>query len=156
MILTECEQVEARARCGANDILPGLTGWAQTNGRDAVTVEKKARLDGWWRGERGHVYQIPISDRAGQAGLLPVLLGEEETPGSDKVRLALGPSARKEGGDGSVFLPIGVILRISDWTAMRVRLWGPHRFRWQLGLQARGDVRLGCLRARARASNASI
>ena len=46
MILAEYEQIEARARYGANDIRPGLTGWAQINGRDAVTVEEKARLDG--------------------------------------------------------------------------------------------------------------
>ena len=47
MILADYEQIEARARYGANDIRPGLTGWAQINGRDAVTVEEKARLDGW-------------------------------------------------------------------------------------------------------------
>ena len=46
MILADYEQIEARARYGANDIRPGLTGWAQINGRDAVTVEEKARLDG--------------------------------------------------------------------------------------------------------------
>ena len=34
----------------------------------------------------------------GQAGLLPVLLGEEEAREADKARLALGPSARKEWG----------------------------------------------------------
>ena len=34
----------------------------------------------------------------GQAGLLPVLLGEEEAREADKARLALGPSARKERG----------------------------------------------------------
>ena len=32
----------------------------------------------------------------GQAGLLPILFGEEEARGADKARLALGPSARKE------------------------------------------------------------
>ena len=32
----------------------------------------------------------------GQAGLLPVLFGEEEAREADKARLALGPSARKE------------------------------------------------------------
>ena len=47
MILAEYEQIEARSRYGANDIRPGLTGWARINGRDAVTVEEKARLDGW-------------------------------------------------------------------------------------------------------------
>ena len=38
----------------------------------------------------------------GQAGLLPVLLGEEEAREADKARLALGPSARKEWGEASV------------------------------------------------------
>ena len=31
---------------GANDIKPGLTGWAQINGRDELPIEQKARLDG--------------------------------------------------------------------------------------------------------------
>ena len=38
----------------------------------------------------------------GQAGLLPVLLWEEEAREADKARLAFGPSARKEwGGEAS-------------------------------------------------------
>ena len=56
----------------------------------------------------------------GQAGLLPVLFGEEEAREADKARLTLGPSARKEWGEaGRRLLPIGVFLRILDWTAMR-------------------------------------
>ena len=31
---------------GANDITPGLTGWAQVNRRDELTIEDKARLNG--------------------------------------------------------------------------------------------------------------
>ena len=46
MILAEYDQIQARDRYGANDIRPGLTGWAQVNGRDGVTVEDNARLDG--------------------------------------------------------------------------------------------------------------
>ena len=46
MILAEYEPIETRSRYGVNDIRLGLTGWAQINGRDAVTVEEKARLDG--------------------------------------------------------------------------------------------------------------
>ncbi|MBD2847561.1 sugar transferase [Paenibacillus sp. IB182496] len=38
--------LEARDRYGANAILPGLTGWAQINGRDELEIEEKARLDG--------------------------------------------------------------------------------------------------------------
>lgn len=35
-----------RDRYGANDIRPGLTGWAQINGRDELPIEVKARYDG--------------------------------------------------------------------------------------------------------------
>ena len=35
-----------RAKYGANDVTPGLTGWAQINGRDELPIEEKARLDG--------------------------------------------------------------------------------------------------------------
>lgn len=38
--------IEMRDRYGANDIMPGLTGWAQVNGRDELEVEEKAKLDG--------------------------------------------------------------------------------------------------------------
>lgn len=35
-----------RDKYGANDIKPGLTGWAQIRGRDELKIEEKARLDG--------------------------------------------------------------------------------------------------------------
>ena len=38
--------VAERDKYGANDIKPGLTGWAQINGRDELEIEEKARLDG--------------------------------------------------------------------------------------------------------------
>lgn len=38
--------VAEREKYGANDILPGLTGWAQINGRDELEIAEKARLDG--------------------------------------------------------------------------------------------------------------
>lgn len=38
--------VAERDKYGANDILPGLTGWAQINGRDELEIADKARLDG--------------------------------------------------------------------------------------------------------------
>lgn len=49
MILQEVDQIEERDRYGANDIKPGLTGWAQINGRDMVNVQDKAALDGDYR-----------------------------------------------------------------------------------------------------------
>ena len=38
--------IEERDRYGANDVLPGLTGWAQINGRDELEIPVKAKLDG--------------------------------------------------------------------------------------------------------------
>ena len=37
---------EERAKYGANNVKPGLSGWAQINGRDELPIEVKARLDG--------------------------------------------------------------------------------------------------------------
>ena len=38
--------IAERDKYGANDVTPGLTGWAQVNGRDELEIEEKARLDG--------------------------------------------------------------------------------------------------------------
>jgi len=38
--------IEERDKYGANDVLPGLTGWAQVNGRDELEIPVKARYDG--------------------------------------------------------------------------------------------------------------
>jgi len=38
--------IEERDKYGANEIRPGLTGWAQINGRDELPIEVKAKLDG--------------------------------------------------------------------------------------------------------------
>lgn len=38
--------IAERDKYGANDIMPGLTGWAQINGRDELAIDVKAKLDG--------------------------------------------------------------------------------------------------------------
>lgn len=38
--------IALRDEYGANDVMPGLTGWAQINGRDELPLDVKARLDG--------------------------------------------------------------------------------------------------------------
>lgn len=40
--------LEERDKYGANDVCPGLTGWAQIHGRDELEIEEKARLDGYY------------------------------------------------------------------------------------------------------------
>lgn len=38
--------IEERDKYGANDVRPGLSGWAQINGRDELPIDVKARFDG--------------------------------------------------------------------------------------------------------------
>jgi O-antigen biosynthesis protein WbqP len=38
--------IAERDKYGANDVMPGLTGWAQINGRDELEIDVKAKLDG--------------------------------------------------------------------------------------------------------------
>lgn len=38
--------IEERDKYGANDVRPGLSGWAQINGRDELEIPVKAQLDG--------------------------------------------------------------------------------------------------------------
>ena len=38
--------VEEREKYGANDVTPGITGWAQINGRDELEIPVKAKFDG--------------------------------------------------------------------------------------------------------------
>ena len=45
LIWAETEIIEARDRLGVYEVRPGLTGWAQVNGRDLVTAVQKEALD---------------------------------------------------------------------------------------------------------------
>ena len=38
--------IAERDKYGANAVRPGLTGWAQVNGRDELEIPVKAKLDG--------------------------------------------------------------------------------------------------------------
>ena len=50
--------VAERDKYGANDIRPGLTGWAQINGRDELEIEEKAALDGEYVRRMGLFFDI--------------------------------------------------------------------------------------------------
>ena len=50
--------IEERDKYGANDVLPGLTGWAQINGRDELEIPVKAKLDGEYVEKFGPVMDI--------------------------------------------------------------------------------------------------
>lgn len=48
--------IEERDKYGANDVMPGLTGWAQINGRDELPIDVKAKLDGEYVEKMGFLF----------------------------------------------------------------------------------------------------
>ncbi|MEG1992473.1 MAG: sugar transferase [Acetivibrio sp.] len=52
--------IAQRDRYGANDIRPGLTGWAQINGRDEIEISLKAKLDGEYVRRESLLFDIRI------------------------------------------------------------------------------------------------
>ncbi|MCI6639905.1 MAG: sugar transferase [Pygmaiobacter massiliensis] len=52
--------IAERDKYGANDITPGLTGWAQINGRDELPIPEKARLDGYYAAHRSFGLDVKI------------------------------------------------------------------------------------------------
>lgn len=48
--------IAERDKYGANDIKPGLTGWAQINGRDELEIPVKAKLDGEYVAKMGFAF----------------------------------------------------------------------------------------------------
>jgi len=50
--------IEERDKYGANDVRPGLTGWAQINGRDELPIVVKAKLDGEYIKKIGFIFDL--------------------------------------------------------------------------------------------------
>ena len=50
--------VAERDKYGANDVKPGLTGWAQINGRDELEIAEKAKLDGVYVKKQGFFFDV--------------------------------------------------------------------------------------------------
>ena len=44
-LFNQYDLIELRTRCGVDALVPGLTGWAQVNGRDALSIEDKVQFD---------------------------------------------------------------------------------------------------------------
>ena len=57
-LCNQFDLIEERDKYGANDIRPGLTGWAQINGRDELPIDVKARLDGEYVQKMGFFFDI--------------------------------------------------------------------------------------------------
>lgn len=57
---TQEDLISERDKYGANDIKPGLTGWAQVNGRDELPIAVKAQLDGEYIKRKSLMFDMKI------------------------------------------------------------------------------------------------
>ena len=69
--------VAERDKYHANDIVPGLSGWAQCNGRDTNSIERKAELDGEYIKRFNIWFDIRIIFRT----FFQALFGKDEVEG---------------------------------------------------------------------------
>jgi O-antigen biosynthesis protein WbqP len=52
--------IELRKKYGVDDLAPGLTGWAQINGRDELPIPAKVALDRGYLQRRSLVFDLLI------------------------------------------------------------------------------------------------
>lgn len=60
VILSEYDLLIERDKNGVYNVTPGLTGWAQVNGRDEISITEKARLDGEYVSNISFYFDIKI------------------------------------------------------------------------------------------------
>lgn len=59
-LFNQDDLIDLRRKNGSSELLPGITGWAQVNGRDALTLEDKVALDGEYSQRRGLLFDFRI------------------------------------------------------------------------------------------------
>ena len=52
--------VELRTRVGVNKLMPGVTGWAQVNGRDELSIPEKVQFDEYYLKNKSWLFDIKI------------------------------------------------------------------------------------------------
>lgn len=59
-LFNQDDLVALRTSCGVHELLPGLTGWAQVNGRDELPIPEKVALDADYRQRQSLVFDLKI------------------------------------------------------------------------------------------------
>ena len=82
----QADLIAERDKYGANDVSPGLTGWAQVNGRDELPIAEKAKLDGYYVAHRSLGMDLRILLRTVGSVLSSegVLVGAAGSPQNDE------------------------------------------------------------------------
>lgn len=79
--------IAERDKYGANDVKPGLTGWAQINGRDELEIPEKAKLDGFYvkKLESGGFTAFAFDIKCFFGTIFPVLFSKGVVEGNKKI-----------------------------------------------------------------------
>ncbi len=59
-LFNQDDLIALRTKCGVDGLLPGLTGWAQINGRDEIALHKKVELDREYLEKQSFFFDLKI------------------------------------------------------------------------------------------------
>jgi len=59
-LFNQDDLMQLRKHAGVDKLLPGLTGWAQINGRDEISLEEKVQLESEYLKRRSLVFDLRI------------------------------------------------------------------------------------------------
>ena len=59
-LFNQDDQIELRTASGCHVLIPGMTGWAQVNGRDRISIARKVELDTWYFHNRSILLDLKI------------------------------------------------------------------------------------------------
>lgn len=59
-LFNQDDQIALRTESGAHALTPGITGWAQINGRDDIPIARKVELDTWYLHNRSFALDLKI------------------------------------------------------------------------------------------------
>ena len=57
---SQTDLIQARAAAGVHTLVPGLTGWAQVNGRDELPTQQKVALDAEYLQNKSFLFDVKI------------------------------------------------------------------------------------------------
>ena len=52
--------VDLRTKVGVHKLMPGVTGWAQVNGRDELSIQEKVKCDAFYLANKSIILDIKI------------------------------------------------------------------------------------------------
>jgi O-antigen biosynthesis protein WbqP len=59
-LFNQDDLIALRTACGVDDLVPGLTGWAQINGRDELSIPEKVKLDAEYLQDKSFWFDLKI------------------------------------------------------------------------------------------------